>query len=70
MPLVEIWDRPFTPEERVRLQKAIADVFKEVRPFLREHEEFLWILFHEISPENWMVGPMTVKELRQKLTGQ
>jgi len=70
MPLVEIWDRPFTPEERVRLQKAIADVFKEVRPLLREHEEFLWILFHEISPENWMVGPMTVKELRQKLTGQ
>ena len=67
MPLIEIWDIPFTAEEKARLQKAIADVLKEIRPPLREHEEYIWTVFHEVSPENWMVGSLTVKELRKKL---
>jgi phenylpyruvate tautomerase PptA (4-oxalocrotonate tautomerase family) len=57
----------FTSEEKIKLQKGIADTYKSIRPSLKEHEELIWVLFHEVSPENWMFGPLNGKELRQKL---
>jgi phenylpyruvate tautomerase PptA (4-oxalocrotonate tautomerase family) len=67
MPLIHVWDVGFTEEQKVKLQKGIADAYKEVNPMLKVHEELLWIVFHEVPPESWMVGPLNVVQLRQKL---
>jgi len=71
MPLVQFWDPiGLTAEQKVKLRKAVADAYKEVRPMLKDHEDLIWVIFHEIPSENWMIGPLNVKELRQKLGGR
>jgi phenylpyruvate tautomerase PptA (4-oxalocrotonate tautomerase family) len=37
---------------------------------LKDHEELIWGVFHEVPAENWMIGPLNVKELRQKLMAE
>jgi phenylpyruvate tautomerase PptA (4-oxalocrotonate tautomerase family) len=70
MPFIHVWDVGFTEEQKVKLQKGIADVYKEVNPMLNVHEELLWIVFHEVPPESWMVGPLNVVQLQQKLRSE
>jgi len=70
LPLIKIRNLPFTVEEKAKLQKTIADVLKEIRPPLKRYEEFIWVMFHEVSPENMMIGPLTLKELRKKLMAE
>lgn len=70
MPLVEIWGVGFTAEDRSKLQRSIASAIKEVMPLLKDHEELIWVVFHEVPAENWMIGPLNVKELRQKLMAE
>ena len=73
MPLIDVWDVwdvDFTEDQKVKLHKGIADAYKEVNPMLKTHEELLWIVFHEVPPESWMVGPLNVVQLRQKLRSE
>ena len=70
MPLVHVWDVGLTEEQQATIQKGIADAYKKANPMLKVHEELLWVVFHEVPPESWMVGPLTVPQLRQKLRAE
>jgi phenylpyruvate tautomerase PptA (4-oxalocrotonate tautomerase family) len=70
LPLVHVWDVGLTDKQKVTIQKGIADAYKEANPMLKVHEELLWVVFHEVSSESWMVGPLTVTQLRQKLRAE
>jgi phenylpyruvate tautomerase PptA (4-oxalocrotonate tautomerase family) len=37
---------------------------------LKDHEELIWGVFDEVPAENWMIGPLNVEELRQKLMAE
>jgi len=40
MPLVPARDVDLTDEQKAKLQKGIADIYKEVSPVVKVHEEF------------------------------
>jgi len=66
MPLVDIWLRKgvLSEEEKKNLVKSVTDVIvKEAR----QPKEHTWVLIHEIPPDDWIVGGLTVPELKKKM---
>ncbi|MCP8303860.1 MAG: 4-oxalocrotonate tautomerase family protein [archaeon] len=66
MPLVDIWlgKGALSDEEKKKLASSVTDVIvKEAK----QPKQFTWVLIHEIPPNDWMVGGLTVPELKKQM---
>ena len=66
LPLIEIYlgMGALTTEQKINLAKKITDlVVKEAK----QPRQYTWIMFHELPGENWVIGGLTLPELKAKL---
>lgn len=69
IPLVEIkvGKGTFTPEQLERLGKDVTDqvtrTYQELKGVKPKH---VWVIFHEVPPDNWLLSGVTLRELKAK----
>lgn len=69
MPLVHMYfgKGALTDEQKADLSRKVTDlIVKEAR----QPEQYTWVIVHDVPLENWMVGRLTVPELKAKLAKQ
>lgn len=66
MPMVEISlvGGELSPEQKARIGGEICDIL--IREIPRLTREVIWVVFNEKSPEDWIIGGKSLKELLQK----
>jgi 4-oxalocrotonate tautomerase family enzyme len=69
MPLVHMYfgEGALTDAQKADLSRKVTDlIVKEAR----QPEQYTWVIVHDVPLENWMVGRLTVPELKAKLAKQ
>lgn len=66
LPLIEIYlsKGVLTAKQKADLAKKITDVIvKEAK----QPRQYTWVVIHELPEENWIIGGLTLPELKAKL---
>ena len=66
LPLIEIsiGEGVLSAEKKVRLARIITEtVVKEAK----QPKEYTWVVFHEVPIENWIIGGLTIPEIKAKM---
>ena len=66
MPLVEISLEKgvLSAEEKLKVAREITEILvKEAK----QPKDYTWVIFHELPEENWIIGGLTIPEIKAKL---
>jgi len=69
MPLIEMYfgKGALTDEQKADLSRKVTDlIVKEAK----QPQHYTWVIINEIPMENWMVGRLTMPELKAKLMAE
>lgn len=66
MPLVEVsvTEGALSQEQKVKMANDVCGLLMEAIPKLPKHA--VSVIFYENPPQNWLVGGVTVEELKQR----
>ena len=66
MPLIEMTfgEGVLTAEQKTDLARKVTDLVVQVA---KQPKEYTWVVIHEEPMENWLVGGLTVQEVKEKL---
>ena len=69
MPLVEMYfgRGSLSAEQKLSLARKVTDLIVEEA---KQPKNYTWVVIHEIPPEDWMVGGLTLPELKAKLMAE
>lgn len=69
MPLIIMYfgKGALTDEQKAELSRKVTDlIVKEAK----QPQQYTWVIIHEIPVENWMVGRLTLPELKARLQAE